>query len=126
MFMNKLLFAALLLSGGLLAGQDMPATSNPSDAKDSKGHVTMQGCVSRANGDFVLMKQDPAITYELQATNKIKLSHYMGQRVEVTGKESASLATSSDSITRVSPAPTTLTINSIRTIDKECSVRDSK
>ncbi len=34
------------------------------------------------------MKQDPAVSYELQGTRKIRLRNYLGQRVEVTGFES--------------------------------------
>jgi hypothetical protein len=80
--------------------------------------------VSRSSGDYILMKQEPTMTYELQATNKIKLRNYMGQRVEVTGKESTSMSTSSDSTARMgSAAPVTLTITSIKTLDKDCSVR---
>jgi hypothetical protein len=68
------------------------------------------------------MKQNPAVTYELQATNKIKLSKYLGQRVEVVGKESPSMSTSSDNSARSgSPSPVTVTITSIKTLDKECS-----
>jgi hypothetical protein len=71
------------------------------------------------------MKQDPAVTYELQGTHKIRLRNYLGQRVEVTGNESATMASSSDAMNKVgSAAPVTLTITSIKTIDKECSARD--
>jgi hypothetical protein len=109
--MSKLIFALLLSSSFLLAQNNGP-----------KGQVTLQGCVSRSSGDYVLMKQNPAVTYELQATNKIKLSKYLGQRVEVVGKESPSMSTSSDSSARSgSPSPVTLTITSIKTLDKECS-----
>jgi hypothetical protein len=119
--MRKIWIATLLLSGCCLLAQD----SAPANSKDSKGEVTIQGCVSRSSGDYILMKQDPAITYELQATGKTKLRHYLGQRVEVTGKESPSMSTSSDATARMgSAAPMTLTISSIRTLDKDCSVRD--
>jgi hypothetical protein len=120
--MRKVLLVALLLSGSFLLAQDNSGSATPS--KDAKGQVTVRGCVSRQSGDFILMKQDPAITYELQATGKIKLGQYMGQRVEVTGKESPSLSTSSDAAARISPSATTLTITSIHTLDKECSVTD--
>jgi hypothetical protein len=114
----RTILCVLLLSGSFLLAQD-------SNTKDSHGQVTVQGCVSRSNGDYTLMKQDPAVTYELQATGKTKLRHYLGQRVEVTGKESPSMSTSSDSMARMgSAAPVTLTITSIRTLDKDCSVRD--
>jgi hypothetical protein len=119
----RTLFFALLLSGSFLLAQDSSTTSQDT-SKDSKGRVTVQGCVSRASGDYILMKQDPAVTYELQAANKIKLSRYLGQRVEVIGKESPSMSTSSDSSARAgSPSPVTLTVTSIKTIDKECSER---
>jgi hypothetical protein len=64
------------------------------------------------------------MTYELQATGKIKLRHYLGQQVEVTGKESPSMSTSSDALARMgAPASVTLTITSIKTIGKECTAR---
>ncbi len=108
---------ALLLSGSFLFAQD--------SGKDSKGQVTMSGCVSRSNGDYTLMKQDPAITYQLQGSHKIRLSHYLGQRVEIIGSESPTMATSSDAMNKVgSAAPVTLTVTSIKTIDKACSARD--
>jgi len=66
----------------------------------------------------VLIKQDPGVTYELQATRKTKLSRYLGQRVEITGTQSPSLSTTSDAAR--APAPVTLTVASIKTIDKEC------
>jgi hypothetical protein len=115
----RTLLCALLLSGSFLLAQDSPP---PNNQKDSKGQVTVQGCLSRASGDFILIKQDPAVTYELQSAHKIKLSHYLGQHVEVTGTESPTLASSSDAMRR-SASPVTLTISSIRTIDKECSAR---
>jgi hypothetical protein len=81
----------------------------------------VQGCVGRSSGDYVLTKQDPGMTYELQATGKIKIHQYLGQRVEVTGTESPSMSTSSDTSARSgSPSPVTLTITSIKTIEKEC------
>jgi hypothetical protein len=114
----RILLLALLLSGAFLLAQD----SAPGHAKDSKGQVTLQGCLSRSSGDYILMKQNPGVSYQLLATGKIKLRHYLGQRVEVTGSESPTMSTSSDAINRVgSAAPVTLTINSIRTIDKDCT-----
>ena len=89
-------------------------------AKDSK-QVTVRGCVSKSNGDYILEKQNPAITYELQASGDIKLSHYLGQRVEVTGTTSPSMPTSSDSIEKGAPSAITLSVSSIRTISKECT-----
>lgn len=120
----KTFLCVLLLSGSFLVAQDSAPAGTSQDSKDSKGQITVQGCVSRSSGDYILMKQDPAMTYELQGAHQIKLSHYLGQRVEVTGTESPSMSTSSDSSARAgSPSPVTLTITSIKTIDKECSAR---
>jgi hypothetical protein len=119
------LWFLLLLSGSFLLAQDSN-TGNPSqgNSKDFKGQVTVLGCVSRSSGDYILMKQNPGDTYELQATGRIKLHQYLGQGVEVTGTESPSLSTSSDAMARMgSPASVTLTITSIKTIEKECQVR---
>ena len=123
--MKKIWLVTLLLSGSFLLAQDNTQSNmSQQDTKDSKGQVTVRGCVSRASGDFILMKQDPAMTYELQSTHKIRLSHYMGQRVEVTGTESPSLSTSSDSSARAgAPSSLTLTVTSIKTLDKDCTQR---
>jgi hypothetical protein len=122
--MKKFFLVTLLLSGSFLLAQDStPANSQPKSKASNE--VTMRGCVSRANGDYILMKQDPAVTYELQPTGKTKLHNYLGQRVEVTGTEGPSMSTSSDSMTKTgSAAPVTLTITSIKTIDKDCPVRE--
>jgi hypothetical protein len=116
--MRKLWFA-LLLASSLLLAQSTPSQDN---AKNSKGQVTIQGCVSRSSGDYILTQQDPVKTYELQATGKTKLGPYLGQQVEVTGTKSPSLSTSSDAMAKMgSPAPTTLTVTSIKTIAKQCT-----
>jgi hypothetical protein len=124
--MRKLCFAVVLLAGSWLVAQDS-AGNHQKEMKDSKGEITVQGCVGRSSGDYVLIKQHPEMTYELQGTHNIKLRHYLGQRVEVTGSESPSLSTSSDAMNKTgSAASTTLTVSSIRTIDKECTVRQAQ
>jgi hypothetical protein len=121
--MKKMWFAPLLLLSSLFFAQDNNSSNmSQQSSKDSNGQVTVQGCVSRSSGDYILMKQDPAVSYELQATDKTKLSHYLGQQVEVTGKESPAMSTSSDSAARAgTPSSVTLTVTSIKTIAKECS-----
>lgn len=124
--MKTLLFALLLSSSFLLAQDSAPNKSNQQNSKDSKGQVTLQGCVSRFGGDYILMKQNPAVTYQLDATGKIRLRHYLGQRVEAIGSESPTVSTSSDAMDKVgSAAPVTLTVTSIKTIDKDCTVRSA-
>ncbi len=118
--MRKLWFALLLSSSFLLA----QSSSSQDKSKDSKGEVTIQGCVSRSSGDYILSQTDPSKTYVLQATGKTKLGPYLGQQVEATGTKSPSLSTSSDTLAKMgSPAPTTLTVSSIKTIAKECTAR---
>jgi hypothetical protein len=117
----KFLLFAVLLSATFALAQDNNAGTTPDNSKPAKDQITVQGCVSRLNGDFVLIKQDPGVTYELQGTGKVKIHSYMGQRVEVTGRQSPSLSTSSDAMNRSgSASPVTITVTSIKTIDKEC------
>jgi len=124
--MTKLLLlsAALLLPSTLLLAQDSNSSMPRENAKDSKGQITVQGCVGRSSGDYVLTKQNPGMTYELHATGKIKLRNYLGQRVEVVGTESPSLSTSSDAMNKTgSAASSTISVSAITTINKDCTVR---
>jgi hypothetical protein len=122
--MRKLWFV-LLLSSSLLPAQDgNPSATSEGKSKTHKGVVTVQGCVSRFSGDYILMKQDPAVSYQLQPTGKIKLRKYLGQRVEVTGSEAPTMSTSSDALTRTgSASPVTIMIDSVKSISKECTAR---
>jgi hypothetical protein len=98
------------------------AQSTDQNPPDKKGDVTVTGCVDRQGGDYVLMKTNPGNTYELQPTGHIKLSAYMGKRVEVRGMKSATLATSSDEGDRMgAPSPVTITVKSIKTLADECT-----
>jgi hypothetical protein len=122
--MKKTILVVLVIWASVLLAQESnaPSGSSQHNSKHANGQITVQGCVSRSTGDYILTKQDPGMTYELEATGKTKLRHYLGQRVEVTGNESPSMSTSSDTSARIgSPASVTLTITSIRTIDKECT-----
>jgi hypothetical protein len=118
------LFFALLLSGSFLLAQDSNSNMTKENSKDSKGQITVQGCVGRSSGDYVLTKQNPGVSYELQATRNIKLRNYLGQRVEVVGTEGPSMSSSSDAMNKTgSAASSTITVGAIRTIDKVCTVR---
>jgi hypothetical protein len=121
--MKQTMLLILVVSASVLLGQDNNSSNGASpDNLAAKGQTTVQGCVSRSNGDFILVKQDPAITYELHSAGKVKLGRYLGQQVEVTGKTSPSLSSSSDSSGRGgAPSSLTLTATSIKTITKECT-----
>ena len=121
--MKQAMLLVLVISAGALLAQDKDASTSAShdNSKHSKGQTTVQGCVGRSNGDYILVRQDPAMTYELQSCGKTKLDHYLGRQVEVTGRESPSLSTSSDFLTGGVPSPVTLTVTSIQTITKKCT-----
>lgn len=122
--MKKILFVTLLLSGSLLFAQNgTPANDDQHAAqKVPKNEITVTGCVSEFSGDYTLIKDNPGITYELQATGKTRLKDYLGHRVEVTGWKQESLSTSSDAMDRQgSASPLTIKISSIKTLAKDCS-----
>jgi hypothetical protein len=121
--MRQTVLLVLLVSASIIVAQDNnpPKGATLDNSKPSKGQITVEGCVSRSNGDFTLVKADPAMTYELHPTGKTKLSHYLGQQVQVTGTTSPSLRTSSDSLEGRAPSSVTLTVTTIRTEAKECT-----
>jgi hypothetical protein len=117
----KMLCVVLLLSGCFLLAQDNGAKTD--SAKDSKGQITVTGCVSISNGDYILMKQN--LSYQLQPAKKMRLKNYLGRRVEVTGNTSPTMSTSSDAMNKVgSAAPEMLNIRSIKILDTQCSERN--
>jgi hypothetical protein len=115
--------AVLLMASFAWAQSDQPARSNPpSNNHNDNGQVTVRGCVTMLNGDYVLTKQDPANTYQLQKADHIKLRSYLGQRVEITGTKSETIPSSEDAINgRLgSASPVSITVKSIKTLSKEC------
>ncbi len=104
----------LLLMGGCLMAQ---ANSDRSP-NDKKGQVTVQGCVSRSSGDYILMQFDPGDSYVLQSVSGIKLDNYLGEEVRVIGNESPTLSDTSDA-GRSAPS-TTIMVNSISIASREC------
>lgn len=121
--MKQTVLLVLLVSASIIAAQDNnpPKGATSDNSRPSRGQMTVEGCVSRSNGDYTLVKPAPAKTYELDPTGKTRLSHYLGQQVQVTGTTSPSLRTSSDSLEGRAPSSVTLTVTSIRTVAKECT-----
>lgn len=107
----------LVAVGSLMAQSNQGQSQTP--AKNNEGKVSVQGCVIRAAGDFVLMQSDPANSFVLEPTRKIKLEPYLGQQVEVTGTESPTMSTSSN-FRRRPGSPVTIVVDSINTISKRC------
>jgi hypothetical protein len=120
--MKTAMWIAVVLSATFLWAQ--PAISGQASDNNDHGQVTVRGCISKSGGDYVLMKENPAVTYQLQASHEIRLSQYLGQRVEVSGTKSPTMSTSEDAMNKGGNAsPVTLTVKSITTIDKECQSR---
>jgi hypothetical protein len=114
-----MLFALLLSASFMLAQAEQQLGTR--ETSGERGQITIRGCVSKSGGDYVLIKENPAVTYEIQGQ---KLGLYLGKHVEVTGTESPSLSTSEDALTRTgSPSPETITVKSIKTISEECVSR---
>jgi hypothetical protein len=98
---TTMLFVLVIWASVLLAQDSNPPNgTNQANSGPAKGQITVQGCIGRSSGDYVLTKQDPGMTYELQASGKIRFRPYLGQRVEVTAKQSPSLSTSSELLRR--------------------------
>jgi hypothetical protein len=122
-------FLVLWLAVGSLMAQSGKNQSNrPSTAhsKHSNGDVTVQGCLGRATGDYILTQTDPGNTFKLEkVTHGLKLGPHLGEQVVVTGWKSPTLSTSSDALNRAGPpSSVTLMVASIRTVAKECTPRE--
>ena len=116
--------SVVLLAASFLWAQSGPAGSSYQAANNNQeGSLTVRGCVSKLNGDYVLMKENPGNTYQLQG-GKIRLKSFLGKRVEVTGTESPTLSTSEDAINKTGNAsPVTIAVQSIHTLAEECENR---
>ena len=117
--MIKTTVFVLFFVGSCLIAQSGQAQSQPSTK--TKGQVTVQGCLSRQSGDYILMQSDPGNSYVLHAADNIKLGQYLGQQVKVTGTKSPTLSDSSDA--GRSASAVMLTVSSVKTISKECGSR---
>lgn len=120
--MGRLLTVVLLLCASFAFAQTNEVSqSSAADqhSKKSKDEITVRGCVSKQNTDYLLMQPDQGNSYELQGK---RFAAYLGQEVEVTGEESPTMASSSDYLTR-SGAATSVTINvrTIKTVQKRCT-----
>ena len=114
---SRSVFAMLLAGGCLIAPADQNQAQQP--AKQKPRQITAQGCVSRSTGDFILMQSDPGNSYVLRPTGKLKLDSFLGQQVEVTGRETPTMSSSSN-YNRSPAAAVTIVVDSIKTISKQC------
>lgn len=106
----------LLIFLTLAAGQE-----ESQRGKKKKNEVTIEGCMGRMSGDYLLFQTDPGNSYVLEANRKIKLEKYMGQQVEVTGTEHPTLSTSTNFTRRRAGSPVTIFVESINKLANECT-----
>jgi hypothetical protein len=120
---RTILLVAMLCAGFFAAVQGAnPPGADQEHPKKTKDQVTVRGCVSKQNTDYILLQPDQGNSYQLQGSRKIRLKTYLGQQVEVTGTESPSMSTSSDYLARTgSASPVTIAVSSIKTIANRCS-----
>jgi cellobiose phosphorylase len=113
---------AMLYMGVCAAAQSNTSGTSQDHPKKAKDQITVRGCVSKLNTDYILTQAEQGNSYQLQGSRKLRLGPYLGQQVEVTGTESPSMSTSSDYLARSgSASPVTITVSSIKTIAKRCS-----
>ena len=116
--MNKAIVLVVLFAGGWLMAQAKQDQAQ-NQQKEKNGQVAVQGCVTRSSGEFLLMQSNAGNSYVLEATRKIKFEPYLGHQVQVTGSESPTMSTSSNSRRRAG-SPVTILVDSISTISKRC------
>lgn len=122
--MKKIAYLAALCAVPLLVGQS--AAKQPSgggrDHSSSRTDITVQGCVARSTGYYVLIRTDPGNTYNLEErTRTVRLSSHLGEEVEVTGWESPQLSNSSSIFYDTAPSAVTVVVTSIKTIAGRCT-----
>jgi hypothetical protein len=117
--MNRIFLLFVLCVAACSAALASPDQTQP--PKKAKNEVTIQGCVGRMSGDFLLFQSDPGNSYLLEPGRKMKLDNYLGQQVEVTGREQPTLSSSTNFTRRRAGSPVTIVVNSINTLAHECS-----
>jgi hypothetical protein len=122
--LKQLTFMLALCASISLAAQTgaNQAANSDQKSKKHKDEITVQGCVSKQNSDYILMQPDPGNTYQLEKSHKMRLAKYLGRQVEIVGTEYPTMATSSDYLARSGVAsPVTLRIRTIKTVADRCS-----
>ena len=66
--MRIAIWAAVLLAASIMwAKSDQAGDSDQAASNNQAGSVTIRGCVSKSNGDYVLMKESPALPINSKA-----------------------------------------------------------
>jgi len=117
---ERLIFLVLscsVISLLLSVDQSRLATASQQTSRNSDNQITVTGCVSRMNTQFVLIESTRNNTYQLEADKKFKLGSYLGHEVEITGVESNSISNSAGRIA----SPVMITVRAIKAVNERCS-----
>lgn len=128
--MRQILFLSVLLLGATwaMAQSNEPQTSpshstattqSEASATSSGGNVTVQGCLSGSDGNYMLTDKN-GTTYQLSG-DTAKLSEHVGHEIKVTGSKSASSMSPSGGGTETGASKQTLQVSSFKHISKTCS-----
>jgi hypothetical protein len=120
--MKTTVFVVAMCLSAFASAQGQSDATSQQHSKKARDEITVRGCVSKQSTDYILTQADVGNSYQLQGTKGLRFRNYLGQEVEVTGVESPSMSTSSDYLARSgSASPVTITVHSIKTIQKRCS-----
>jgi hypothetical protein len=111
------LLGAPWLAGQIPAAPDQAGNSHQTYPEGSEQTVT--GCLSHANGDYMLTRKD-GLTFRL-SRDASKLSDYVGQQVRVTGMVVAKSGTNgTEDAGGTGGTVVTLRVNSVKHIANTC------
>jgi hypothetical protein len=124
MFKKVIALLTLGISLGVAAqtGNGQASGADQQASKKNKDVITVRGCLAKQNSDFILLQADQGNSYQLARSHKVSFGSYLGQQVEVTGRQYPSMATSSDYLSRSGVAsPVTIRVRTIKTIAPRCN-----
>ena len=122
--MRHLLLASILLLGvSWAAAQDTPAQTGQKDdatATSTGSQTTVQGCLSGSDGKYMLTSDDGK-TFDLTGDTS-KLAEHVGHEVKITGTQTTSGSTTSDSSGAMSnqSSGASLEVSSMKHVSKTC------
>jgi hypothetical protein len=124
--MRNILFLSVLLLGATWAmaqteHQTYPSgqTGTTQTRTNSGGHVTVEGCLSGSDGNYMLTAKN-GTTYQLSG-DTAKLSEHVGHEIKVTGTASASAMSPSSGGSETGASKETLQVSSFKHVSKTCS-----
>jgi hypothetical protein len=131
--MRHVLFLAVLLFGATWAlAQSDPNQTSPSgqtpttqgdmSAASSGGNVTVEGCLSGSDGNYILTDKN-GTSYQLTG-DTAKLTDHVGHEIKITGSTASSAMAPSGGGTDTGGADTskqTLQVSSFKHVAKTCS-----